>query len=39
MVMLFIKHQNPTTIDYSVHCPYNLPLLVLDVNTTKANKY
>jgi hypothetical protein len=38
-VMLIIKHQNHLVKWARAHFPYNLPLLVIDDNTTKASKY
>jgi hypothetical protein len=37
--MLNIKHQNLLSKMAWVHFPYNLPLLVIDDNITKASKY
>jgi hypothetical protein len=37
--MLIIKHQNHLAKWHRIHFPYNLPLLVIDNNTTKASKY
>jgi hypothetical protein len=37
--MLIIKHQNHLAKWSEVHFPYNLPLLVIDDNITKASKY
>jgi hypothetical protein len=37
--MLIIKQQNLLSQMARVHFPYNLPLLVIDDNTTKASKY
>jgi hypothetical protein len=36
--MLIIKRQNHLAKWPGVHFPYNLPLLVIDDNTTKASK-
>jgi hypothetical protein len=38
-VMLIIKHQNHLAKWVGVHFPYNLPLLLIDDNTTKSSKY
>jgi hypothetical protein len=37
--MLIIKHQNHLAKWPGVHFPYNIPILVIDDNTTKASKY
>jgi uncharacterized protein involved in tolerance to divalent cations len=37
--MLIIKHHNHLVKWVEVHFPYNLPLLVIDDNTTKESKY
>jgi hypothetical protein len=37
--MLIIKHQNRLAKWFGVLFPYNLPLLLIDDNTTKASKY
>jgi hypothetical protein len=38
MVVLIIKHHNSIIKWTSIHFPYNLPLLLIDDNTTKARK-
>jgi hypothetical protein len=38
-VLLIIKHQNHIVKWVEVHFHYNLPLLVIGDNTTKASKY
>jgi hypothetical protein len=37
--MLTIKHQNHLDKWAEVHFSYNIPILVIDDNTTKASKY
>jgi hypothetical protein len=37
--MLIIKHQNHLVKWVEVNFPHNLPILVIDDNTTKASKY